>query len=179
MPDDALTIRPATLPDADALSLLAAATFPLGCPPDTAPAHLNSFISTELTPARFGEFVVTDGVTILLAEVAGQLAGFTMLVSRSSHPLITASSPIELRKFYVDPAHHGSGIAHALMQATIPLFDDPQHDAVWLSVYSGNARAISFYKRWGFGVIGTHYFHVGGDPQKDFVMQRHCARGTE
>lgn len=171
-------IRPATLADAEALSCIATRTFPLGCPLETDPAHLAAFISSELTPERFREFLAANGVTILLAEVAGEMAGFTMLVRDSSHPLIAAKSPIELRKFYVDPAYHGRGVAKLLMDSALPVLDDSRHDTAWLSVYSGNTRAVSFYRKAGFEIVGTHYFPVGGDPQKDFVMQRK-PRGTE
>lgn len=172
MPGTPITIRAATIADAEKISRLSAETFPLGCPADTDPAHLAAFIASELTPARFREFIVTNGVTILLAEVEGEAAGFTMLVSDCGHPQITAERPIELRKFYVAPEHHGRGVAQELMQAAQRVLDDPAHDAAWLSVHSGNARAISFYRTWGFEVVGTHYFNVGGDPQKDFVMRR-------
>jgi len=170
MPEDAITIRLATTADAEALSRLAAKTFPLGCPADTDPRHLEEFIATELTADRFCEFIAGNGVTILLAEAAGELAGFAMLVSGCAHPLIKAERPIELRKCYVDPTHHGRGVAQRLLRAAMPLLDD--HDVAWLSVFSGNARAISFYRSSGFEVVGTHYFNVGGDPQKDFVMRR-------
>lgn len=171
MPTTDVAIRAAEAVDAEALSRVAAATFPLGCPADTDPAHLREFISAELTAERFREFIADNDVAILLAEVGGELAGFTMLVSGCGHPQIAAERPIELRKFYVAPEHHGNGVAQALMRSAVPLLDDG-HDAAWLSVHSGNARAIAFYSKWGFAVVGTHYFNVGGDPQKDFVMRR-------
>jgi len=170
MTENTITVRTASIADAESLSRLAAATFELGCPADTDPKHLDEFISTELTPQRFREFLTDSAVTILLAEAAGELAGFTMLVRGCAHPQVAAKRPIEVRKFYVDPAHHGSGVAQALMRAAVALLD--QHDVAWLSVYSGNERALAFYRKWGFEVVGTHYFQVGGDPQKDFVMRR-------
>jgi len=173
------SIRPATLADDHVLSQLAGRTFPLGCPQDTDPKHLAAFIASELTAERFREFISSDGVTILLAEAESKLAGFAMLVADCPHPQIAAQSPIELRKFYVDLPYHGHGVAHALMQAAIPILEDQRFDAAWLSVYSGNARAISFYEKWGFKTVGTHYFKVGSDPQQDFVMRRDRSRGTE
>jgi len=170
MSEISIAVRAAVTADAESLSRLASATFALGCPADTDPKHLHEFISTELTPERFREFLADSTVTILLAECAGELAGFTMLVRECGHPQIVAERPIELRKFYVDPAHHGRGVAQALMQDAVPLLNE--YDVAWLSVYSGNSRAIGFYQKWGFEVVGTHYFQVGGDPQKDFVMRR-------
>ena len=170
MPEISIAVREAVIADAESLSRLASATFALGCPADTDPKHLHEFISTELTPERFREFLADSTVTILLAQCAGELAGFTMLVRGCGHPQIAAERPVELRKFYVDPAQHGRGAAQTLMRAAAPLLDE--HDVAWLSVYSGNPRAIAFYQKWGFEVVGTHYFNVGGDPQKDFVMRR-------
>jgi len=44
-------------------------------------------------------------------------------------------------------------------------------DSIWLGVWEKNPRAISFYQKWGFKEVGTHIFHVGDDPQRDFIME--------
>jgi ribosomal protein S18 acetylase RimI-like enzyme len=49
-------------------------------------------------------------------------------------------------------------------------------EAIWLSVYSENARAIAFYTRSGFRLAGEHDFLVGEDRQKDFLMRRDVAK---
>jgi ribosomal protein S18 acetylase RimI-like enzyme len=43
---------------------------------------------------------------------------------------------------------------------------------IWLSTFSENSRAIAFYKKWGFEVIGETTFLVGSDPQKDVLLLR-------
>jgi len=175
----AITIRTADLRDGETLSRFASDTFHLGCPADTDPVHLDAFISTELTPERFRQFIGTNGVYIFITEVDARIAGFLMLVSPSPHPQVAARNPIELRKLYVDPRHHGRGIANALMQSALAVIDQPAHDTAWLSVFSGNARAISFYRRWGFAIIGAQDFLVGSDRQKDFVMRRDRPQGEQ
>ncbi len=169
MKDSNLTIRQATVDDAEALAEIGARTFRLGCPPETREEDLAAFIATELTPNKFREHLSNGDATIFLAEANSEIAGFLMLVARSNHSLVPIKDPMEVRKIYVDPCHHGGGVAGALMNAALKIVGE---DPCWLSVYSGNARAIAFYKKWGFNPIGTYHFMVGNDPQKDNVMLR-------
>jgi len=46
------------------------------------------------------------------------------------------------------------------------------HQTVWLGVWENNARALSFYRRWGFEVVGEHVFQLGADSQRDLIMMR-------
>jgi diamine N-acetyltransferase len=43
---------------------------------------------------------------------------------------------------------------------------------VWLRVCHENPRAIAFYEKRGFHIVGTHEVLVGTDRQKDFLMRR-------
>jgi ribosomal protein S18 acetylase RimI-like enzyme len=164
-----IELRSATIDDAEMLARFGAEAFRLGCPADTPKEDLATFIATELTPDRFRQHLRNHDVTILVAEIGHRIAGYLMLV-RNCHPeLVKAPLPTEIRKLYVHPDFHGSGVADALMRAGLALIDGGD---AWLSVFSRNARAIAFYRRSGFEVIGRQTFMVGRDPQEDFVMQR-------
>jgi len=170
-------IRRATAADAAPLASLAAALFPLGCP-ETAPADLAAYIAAELTPARFLAFIHDPNHIVLLsgakaeAEAERRIIAYMVIVRCSRHPNLSALAPSEFRKLYVDPAYHGHGIANALMDYALGLLSAEPPRPIWLSVFSGNLRAIAFYRKWGFEVVGSQEFLVGADPQKDFLMQR-------
>ncbi len=166
----AVVIRRATPRDADSLSIFAAATFPLGGRPNTDPADLSAHIAAELAPDRFRALIADPHVSLLVAECDGRLAGYTAIVRECPHPHIEARFPAELRKLYVDPEFHGRGIAHALVREALQASQAPM-DVVWLSVFSENPRAIAFYKRCGFRVVGEQIYFVGNDPQNDFLMR--------
>ncbi|MGZ4816910.1 MAG: GNAT family N-acetyltransferase [Terriglobales bacterium] len=170
-----ISLRVANASDAAALACFAAETFRFGCPPGTAEEDLAAFIATELTPDRFRTFIGSDAVTIWVAEARDQLAGYLMLVRGSKHEWVKAALPAEIRKVYVHPEYHGRGVAETLMRAALGQIDNG-HDVAWLSVFSKNARAIAFYRMWGFEVIGRHTFMVGRDAQEDFFMQRFASR---
>jgi ribosomal protein S18 acetylase RimI-like enzyme len=43
---------------------------------------------------------------------------------------------------------------------------------MWLGVWEHNRRALAFYRKWGFKVVGAHIFQVGDDAQNDLLMAR-------
>lgn len=174
MQDLATRICRAGPTDALELARLSAAVFPLGCPANTPPEDLSEFISRELTPERFRLFVEDERNLLLLAKSPNKLIGYA-LITHAQSPSHIPSVPYELRKFYVDPAWHGRGIAHTLMQELLAAASERGSHPLWLSVYSENPRAISFYTRWGFRIVGTQDFLVGSDRQRDYLMVRDAA----
>lgn len=50
------------------------------------------------------------------------------------------------------------------------LREAPPGTPIWLGVFTHNTRAIAFYAKSGFRVVGEMTFAMGEDPQRDFVM---------
>jgi ribosomal protein S18 acetylase RimI-like enzyme len=167
-----LHIRCAVTDDAEALSAFAAAIFQLGGRPGADPLDLSHYIATELTAKCFLTWIENPNAIMFVAEMADQICGYVLVLRSSRHPQIEDFAPAELRKLYVAPAHHGSGIADELMRQSLTSLERNRRTAVWLSVFSENPRAIAFYKKWGFRIVGTQLFSVGSDRQKDFLMRR-------
>jgi ribosomal protein S18 acetylase RimI-like enzyme len=177
------SIRRANPGDAATLSAFAASAFALGCP-ETAPSDLAAYIAAELAPPALLALLKDPNIFVLLAETsepeasapqAGKsIAAYMVVARRSPHPHLaaTASVPAELRKLYLDLRHHGSGLANELMQSALAILQDEGPRPIWLSVFSENFRAIVFYKKWGFRIVGPQEFVVGADHQRDFLMLR-------
>jgi diamine N-acetyltransferase len=166
-----ITVRRAIVADADAVAALAVRLLPLGCP-ETKPEDLAAYIAAELTPARFCQHIEDSNIVVLLGEHGTTLAGYMLIALRSANALIASPHCVEFRKLYVDPAHHGRGVADRLMREALALIETTGGQPVWLSCFSENFRAQAFYKKHGFGVIGEQVFQMGNDPQRDFVMLR-------
>lgn len=168
------TIRTATAADAAALHELAAATFALACPPGTTAEAIADFIATTLSVEKFEGYLADPTRTLLLAEVDGAAAGYTMLVFEDPHDADVAASvtlrPVaELSKLYAREEFHGQGIALLLMQASIDAARSRGVAGVWLGVNQFNARANRFYEKSGFAIVGTKKFLVGEKYEDDFV----------
>lgn len=173
-----LAIRPARPADAAALAAVAAVTFPLACPPHTTDEAKAHFVATVLSEERFDEYIADAGRRLLVAEHAeSHLVGYTMLnLAEPTDPDVAAAltlhPAVELSKCYVMPDAHGTGVASALMAASLEAAATTGAAGVWLGVNEENARAQRFYTKHGFQRVGTKHFLVGDRLEDDYVLER-------
>lgn len=172
-----ISISVASQDDAGELADVAAATFPLACPPTSAPEDVAAFITTRLSQQRFGEYLDDPNRTVFIARDEARILGYAIVIQGVSvDPDVLASVTTrpasELSKLYVLPDRHGAGIAQALMDASIKAAGDSGARCLWLGVNQKNLRAQRFYSKNGFTVAGTRTFTVGAHIESDFVMVR-------
>ncbi len=177
-----VNVRPATPADASALALVAAATFPLACPPHTTEEAKAQFIATVLSEERFADYLADPSRDLLIAETDdgdgdADAVGYAMLVHGEPADADAASAirvrpTIELSKCYVLPGHHGAGVAGLLMGASLDAASARKAVGIWLGVNEENERAQRFYGKHGFERVGTKRFLVGDRLERDWVMER-------
>jgi ribosomal protein S18 acetylase RimI-like enzyme len=160
--------------DAALLAAVAAETFPLACPPDALPEAIADFIARHLSLASFQGYLADAARALFLAEVAGEVAGYAMLVvGEPTDPDVSAAVSLrptaELSKLYVRENHHGAGVAPALVAAAVAEATERGARSVWLGVNQQNVRANRFYEKQGFVRVGTKKFLVGQRYEDDFV----------
>lgn len=170
-------VRRARVEDAGIVAAVAAETFELACPPGTAPSAIAAFIAEKLSETQFGSHLRSQEHTILLADVNGEIAGYTMLVAGEPSDedvaaVVSTRPTIELSKCYVRGSFHGHGVAGALMQASLDRGTELGAASIWLGVNQRNARALRFYERSGFRRVGTKHFLVGDELHDDFVLEQ-------
>jgi ribosomal protein S18 acetylase RimI-like enzyme len=167
-------VRLAGADDAAALHSLAAVTFPLACPPGTSASAIADFIATHLSEERFAHYLADPTRELYLADA---FVGYTMLVYGEPYDAdvaaaITVRPTVELSKCYALPAAHGTGVASALVAASVDAAVKRGAAAMWLGVNRYNARANRFYEKNGFVIVGEKKFLVGDEPQEDFTRER-------
>jgi ribosomal protein S18 acetylase RimI-like enzyme len=174
-------VRVATADSVDAVELaaVAARTFPLACPPSVASNDIASFIDAHLSHARFADYLADPQRLILTTNDDDRITGYAMLISGVSDDpdvqrAVKTRPAVELSKMYVLPAHHGSGVAAALMDAALSAAAGRGAQCVWLGVNKKNQRAQRFYRKNGFIVSGTRTFRLGDHTESDHVMVRPC-----
>ena len=170
-------IRSAVASDAALLHSLAAATFPLACPPDALPESIEAFIAEHLSDAAFAAYLADPERELFIAEQDDTALGYAMLVhSAPSDPDVLAGigafPTSELSKLYVLPEGHGAGVAAALVERSVAAARERHAASVWLGVNQLNGRANRFYEKSGFERVGTKRFKVGVRFEDDFVRLR-------
>lgn len=172
-----LSIAPASAADAAELAQLAAATFPLACPPSSPPDDVAAFIAATLSRVRFADYLADPARTVLAAREDSAILGYAMLVrGAGDDPDVTAAVSLrpamELSKMYVLAHRHGTGVAGLLMSHAIRYATAAGARCVWLGVNQQNQRAQRFYGKHGFTVAGTKTFTLGAHVEHDYVMVR-------
>jgi ribosomal protein S18 acetylase RimI-like enzyme len=170
-----ITIRRAAPADAARLATFAAAAFVDTFAADNTPEDMAAYLAEA-----FGESVqraeINDPeVVVLLAEKEGAVVGYAMLRDGEVPASVGRESAIEIARLYAGKRWIGAGIGSLLMQQCLVEARTRGKTTVWLGVWERNARAIAFYRRWGFGDVGSQTFQLGGDLQSDRVMARRAA----
>ncbi len=168
----AIRIRPAEEVDALALSVLAEATFRAAFAEATTPANMLMHCAATYGQALQIAEIREPGRETWVAELRDRLIAYAQLRFDAASPMFSGEPAAEIQRFYVDISHHGAGVAHQLMARMLARAEAAGCRVLWLGVWEGNARALAFYRKWGFEVLGEHTFMLGNDPQRDLLMRR-------
>ncbi|RPA19616.1 N-acetyltransferase [Gordonia sp. OPL2] len=181
---DSLLIEILTDPaGADAVAEVAAATFPLACPPHSTPDDIAGFIRDNLDPESFAGHIANPNSDVLVARAAvgGPLVGYSLVHHEApAHPdvaaVVTERPVSELSKMYVLPDHHaragGAAPSRSLMRAALDSARERGSVLMWLGVNQENERAQRFYTKSGFTRAGVKTFDLNGTVEHDFVFVR-------
>lgn len=172
-----MPVRPALAGDVPALAALAAATFPLACPPRLSGAAIAAFVEDFLSAGRFTAYLQDPHRVVLVEDSGGSLLGYAMVVlGEPADPEVAAAvrgrPTAELSKCYVAADHHGTGAAARLVTAATDAARLRGARSVWLGTNRDNARALAFYTKHGFAPVGRRRFTVGDRQEDDVVMER-------
>ncbi len=167
-----LSIRTATAADAEMLTELAWRTFYEAFAPMNSPENMEAYRRQNFTLQIFSAQLADPRATFLIAEIEVAPVAFAKLYGGDVPDCVRGFAPVEIERFYVDQQFHGKGIAQSLMQACFDRARQLGHGTVYLGVWEDNHRAIAFYRKCGFEIVGSHVFHMGGEAQNDFLMER-------
>ena len=105
-----------------------------------------------------------------LGFVAGLPVSFAKVKYPSPIPLAQTGNVAQLQKIYVLRDFVGGGIGRPLIDAVLSDSASRQVDTVWLDVLKENARAIRFYERRGFRMIGEDRYTIGAQTFEFHLM---------
>lgn len=156
-------IRVASIGDAERLSRFAAEAFRATFASDNSPADMAAYLASAFSPDIQRAEIADPGATTFIAEEAGAIAGYVHLVR--------AGDEMHMKRLYVDAPFKGTGLARALTDRSIALARAEGAARMKLGVWERNPRAIAFYRKLGFVVVGSEVFRLGEDSQTDLVME--------
>lgn len=175
----AIRIRRAKENDAPALSVLAEGTFRAAFAESNSAANMQLHCAATYGPALQAAEIREPNLETWVAKAGERLVVYVQLRLNATSTVVLDERAVEIQRFYVDASHHGTGLAHDLMAQVLTRAEAAGSAELWLGVWERNQRALAFYRKWGFDVVGEHIFKVGDDPQRDLLMRRdvHSTKG--
>jgi len=165
-----MTIRPLLPSEAPALTALAARLFRATYAGLIPEGPLEAHVAEAFTPAAQAAELAAPGAAVLVAEARGELVAYAQL--RPAPCPVPGTATLEVARFYLDAAHHGTGLATRLMAACAAWGRARGHAGIWLQAWEENPRALRFYAKEGFQDQGATTFAVGELVYRDRVLAR-------
>jgi diamine N-acetyltransferase len=166
------SIREAGPRDAASLADLSARTFKSAYRSKLSERELDDYVAATFSLGRLQDELNDPACRFLIAHEGGMPVGYALLRSGDPPAGVTGPEPMELARIYLIEEVIGKGYGTALMEACLKAARENGHMTIWLGVWDANNRAIRFYEKWGFTVVGSLAFEFGDELQTDLVMSR-------
>lgn len=163
-------VRIAEVADAKSLALLAEETFRQAFAQENTIADMNHYCSKSFSEKIQSDEISNRKIITLVIEYDNEMVGYSQLHWGDGPKCINTNDVGEIRRIYIRRLWHGKGVALQLMKASIEQLKEKSNRGIWLGVWEKNPRAIAFYKKLGFIVMGEHKFMLGEDLQRDIIM---------
>ena len=86
--------------------------------------------------------------------------GFTKIILNSEHPNIAHKNVTKLDRIYLLKEFQDQKLGFELFKFNVNLSKRYGQSGIWLFTWVGNTRALNFYLKAGFNIIGSHKFKV-------------------
>lgn len=176
--DESITIRTASLEDAQAIVSLGIRTFRDTFDDVNTPENMMRYLNQTFTVKKISEEIREPGSLFLLAERGEEIIGYARVRNSQTPVELKHFKSLEIERLYADKRFLGKRVGYLLMSQCIQFAEDNGYEVVWLGVWENNERAIAFYRKWQFERFGEHTFMLGDDAQIDWLMKKHLRHGT-
>lgn len=155
-----MLIKRTTQDDAPVLHRIAVDAYLQSHAKSAPPDVVDNYIREKLNEDVLREELLNASNIFHFIDHDGKTAGYSKIMFDTPHANIALSNVTKLERLYLLPEYYGLHLGDALLQYNIELAKNKQQYGLWLYVWKGNDRAVNFYKKKGFQVIGDHLFPV-------------------
>jgi ribosomal protein S18 acetylase RimI-like enzyme len=155
-----IAIRKASISDVSLLSPLATQTI-IESHGHSAPAEdMNAYIAEKYTEEIFRAELSDPQNIYYFIYHNDRLAGFSKIVFDCPYEGSQLQNITKLDRIYILKEFYDQKLGQQLFQFNVDLSKKNGQAAMWLYTWIENVRAIRFYEKNGFKIIGCHDFQV-------------------
>ena len=131
--------------------------------------EFSEYVLSVFTPDNIEKSLSDKNMVTFIAENDNHMIGCVDISFSTKCPNEIVDAP-EVTVLYVLERFCGQGIGKQLLDKVVEYLKSEGHQALWLTVYHDNKRAINFYNKLGFKDKGVDYFEMDGNKYENRVM---------
>jgi GNAT superfamily N-acetyltransferase len=155
-----VTIRAATESDYELIAGIGKVALELSHRDSCSVEDMNHFLSTHYNNDAIKSELADPKNRYHIIYYGTHAAGFSKIICNMEHANIPEGNVTKLDRIYLLEEFYGLKLGYELLQFNIDLSRKNGQSGMWLFTWTGNMRAVNFYKRAGFNVIAGHKFKV-------------------
>lgn len=121
---------------------------------------MNLYIRTKLSEEALRAELLDERNIFRWIRHEGRPAGYSKIIFDSPHDLVPALNVTKMERLYFLQEFHGLGLAQQLFAHSLDMAKQANQAGVWLNVWKPNHRAVAFYQKMGFEIVGESLFKI-------------------
>ncbi len=121
---------------------------------------IDRYISNYLTVDQFAKELNEEQNVFHLLMQDKAVIGYSKISLNSPQKNISSNRVTKLERLYILERFYHKGLGKLLLQHNIELAVQHKQEFIWLYVWTENEKAVQFYKRNAFKIIGSHDFQI-------------------
>ena len=155
-----ILIKKANENDASLVAELAKTSFIESHGHSAQPGDINSYITKNYNDDSIREELLDSKNIYYIIYYNDEAAGYSKIVLNSPYTHSAIANISKLERFYLLKKFYNLNLGRRLLEFNIDLMKQNSQTGVWLYVWKENPKAINFYTRNGFRIIGSYNFKI-------------------
>jgi ribosomal protein S18 acetylase RimI-like enzyme len=155
-----ITIVPATIHDSSLLARIGRRSL-LESHGHSAPAPvMQSYLNEKFTITALEKELADSQNIFHIIDYNGQPAGYSKIICHQPLEPVSRENITKMERLYLLQEYHSLKLGRQLLQFNIDLSRQKGEAGMWLYVWKENERALRFYTKAGFQIVGDGYFRL-------------------
>lgn len=121
---------------------------------------INSFIAKTYSKAAINKEFENANILYHLVSFNDKIAGFSKIELNTSNVNIKDPNITKLDRLYLLKEYYGKNLGAKLVDLIIELSKQNHQNGIWLAVWKENQKALNFYLKAGFTMVGEFNFKI-------------------
>lgn len=121
---------------------------------------IRNYVQSKFNIPQLESELADENSIFQIAYYNQQPAAYSKITLNCPNPNIAEQKVCKMDRRYVLEEYFDKKIGQVLFDLNVEIAKQHQQKGIWLYVWTGNPRALRFYEKQGFKIVGETYFKI-------------------